>query len=100
VNEDLKARAEKLGYELKEVLEQNLLKEPRIAATGLDRARAIGNELHSMGFMVTWESKLAPAKLTITVDVSIWQPKGNLSPDEQKIYDAWFAKANGFQPPH
>ena len=99
MNEELKMKAVRLGEELRMILEENLLKDPRLTDAPIKRVIEIRNEIQQMGFLVVWKAKLDSATLGVSVDATLYEPKRNLSPDEQKIYDEWFARVNKFQPP-
>lgn len=86
-----KGKAKKLARELQKLLEENLPKDPGLTNEAMARARAIREEIQQMGIRVTWEAVVNPETLAIKVDVTLWQPRKNLSPEEQKAYDAWFA---------
>ncbi|OGY63752.1 MAG: hypothetical protein A3I24_02255 [Candidatus Harrisonbacteria bacterium RIFCSPLOWO2_02_FULL_41_13b] len=86
----------KLAEELKQLLQENLLKDPKIAGPGIERARELRDTIQSFGFLVTTEYILNPEKLeTLRVNVTLWKPNENMTPEEQKMYDKWFTEVNG-----
>ena len=95
-----KERVKQLGAELQKILEENLLKDPSLADKAMARARAIREEIQQMGIMVTWKASLDsrnPEKLEVIV--TLWGPKENMTEEEKRIYDEWFAKVNKIEPP-
>lgn len=79
-----------LAHELKDILEQNLPRDPATTDAAMACARAIRDEIKSYGYLVTWQVALDPNNLReIKVEVMLWKPKPDLSPEDQKIYDAW-----------
>lgn len=95
----MKERAKELAAELKEILEESLIKDPDLTDIPMARARAIREEIQQMGFVVSWEANLNTETLSLAVEITLWEPKKDMSPEEQKIYDEWFAKVNRIKPP-
>ena len=101
MNEELKKKAEQLAVELKKLLQENLLKSASLAHDAMEKAAKIREEIQQMGFFVEWEAKFDPGNLTkIEVDVTLWKPKQNMPPEDQKIYDDWFTKTNKIELPN
>lgn len=96
-------RIKQQALQLQKLLQENILKDPELAKSGLEEAAKIRDEIQSMGFLVTWESGLQfddSGNPKCEVVVKVWKPKENLSPEDQKIYDEWFAKINKIKPPN
>lgn len=90
--------AGKLAKELKKLLQENLLKNPVVTGPAMKQARKLRSTIQSFGFLVTTEYILDPDDLTtLEVNITLWKPKENMSPEEQKTYDVWFAKMNGLK---
>ena len=91
-------KIQEMSYELQRLLEENLPKSHEEAHDGIALACSIRNELEAMGFYVTWIARTTYGDPPITtVEVTLWRPKPNLSPELQKIYDDWFTKRNGLE---
>lgn len=87
-----------LADELREILKKCLWQEPAKITNEMARAGAIRTELEKMGLPVTWSAEINPDNPTeIKVSVTVWKPKKNFTPEQQKIYDDWFAQVNGIQ---
>ena len=95
MNEEMTERAKRLAKELKRLLEKNLSIDPSLVDKTATRIRAIMGEIHQMGMIATWEVEMNTETLAIEADVTLWGPKKDMSPEEQKIYDEWFKKVNG-----
>lgn len=97
-DQSLEENVIKLAKELKQLLQENLLKNPDVAGPAIIRARELRSTIQSFGFLVTTEYILNPSNLeTLEINVTLWKPKENMSLEEQKIYDEWFAKVNGLK---
>lgn len=83
-----------LAQELKRILEENFGKDPKLVEKELERARSFRQAIESYGFLVIVTSVLNPETLKIEVLVEVLEPKQNMTPEERKIYNDWFAKAN------
>lgn len=94
---DGKARAQTLANEMQRLLEENLARDPSTeTSAAMARVREIRTELMRMGFLVTWTCNCDLRYFqTPSVEVTLWEPKPDLSPEDQKIYDEWFRKMNG-----
>jgi pantoate kinase len=92
-------RVRELALELQKVLRENLLKDPEEAQSFMEQAREIRREIGMMGYLVEWRAKLDPESLRLSVVVSVFKPKENLSPELQKIYDEWFTRTTGIRNP-
>lgn len=100
MSEELRKKAGQLAVELKNLLQENLLKSADLARSAMEKASKIRDEIQQMGFMVRWEANFDPADPTkIEVDVTLWMPKKDMPPEYQKKYDDWFAETNNIQPP-
>lgn len=87
-------------HELEALLTANLPLPRDVAAPGIAKAKAIIQEIQAHGIMVKWRVEIpasSPAKISVVV--SLLAPKADLSPEDQKIYDKWFAKVNNLPPP-
>lgn len=84
-----------MARELKELLENHLLENPEKAAPFIDRARQIRQDIESWGLMIGWKTFLNPETLELSIEIDILEPKDNMTPDEQKLYDEWFLKKAG-----
>lgn len=91
------ARTQALVNEMQRLLEQNLTRDPSPeTSAAMARVREIRTELLRMGFLVTWTCNCDIRYFqTPSVEVTLWKPKPDLSPEDQKIYDEWFARMNG-----
>lgn len=100
MKEEIKKRMRRLAVELKNLLEENLPKDPNLTDEATARARQIREEIQSMGLLATWKANLDPENPEkVKVDVTLWMPKENMTPEDQKIYDEWFARVNKIKPP-
>ncbi|MEK9186035.1 MAG: hypothetical protein AAB885_00425 [Patescibacteria group bacterium] len=76
---------------LGKLLEENLAKDPVVAKEAMEKANNLRNEIETLGFRVTWGITINsknPSK--IDVEVTIWEPRKNMTPEEQKTYDEWY----------
>ncbi len=90
---DTEARIIELAYEIEKLISENFAKERN--ETVQRRVKEIKEEIRSYGFEITWEATLNSKDLSkLDVNVQIWKPKKNLSPEDQKIYDDWFKNVN------
>ncbi len=86
--------------ELETLLTANLLLPPEIAAPGIAQAKEIARELQGHGLMICWKATLDSSDPdNCSVRIEVFQPKANLSPEDQRIYDEWFCRVNGLPPP-
>lgn len=93
-DDEAKALAVKLAQELQVILEENLLKDPSLTDAAMERASEIRDEIESMGFMVLWQAGADahdPSRVFVTVE--LFEPKKDLSPEDQKIYNKFIADA-------
>lgn len=95
---ELKERAKRLAEELTELLKENLPKNPNLTIRAMARVKAIQEEIRQMGIRVTWKTTMDSKTLVPEVEVTLWEPRKDLSPDEQKIYDRWFMGVNKIEP--
>ena len=57
-------------------------------------------ELQGHGLMICWKATLDSSDPdNCSVRIEVFQPKANLSPEDQRIYDEWFCRVNGLPPP-
>src|SRR3972149_496719 len=98
LDEKLIERVQRMTNEYQRLLEINFPKAPEDARDGMALAKIIRDELESMGFLVTWEATITcDDPPTVDVNVTVWRVKDNLTPEEQNIYDEWYAKRNGLK---
>lgn len=84
-----------LMEEMRELLEKYSLLDHSIAGPKMERVSEIKKEINRYGWHV--ESKVSIADfqtLKAEVEVILYKPKGNLSPEDARLYDEWFLKAN------
>ncbi|KKU92106.1 MAG: hypothetical protein A2214_01935 [Candidatus Harrisonbacteria bacterium RIFOXYA1_FULL_48_8] len=95
---EIRERVRGLANKLMELLENNVLEEPQAAAAAMEQARAIRREIESLGFLVSWRVQLRPlTDKKPYVEVTIWEPRKNLTPEQQRVYDEWFFRVNGIK---
>lgn len=100
MKKEVKERMRRLAVELQKLLEENLPKDPSLTGEAMARVREIREEIQSMGLLATWKASLDPENPErVKVDVTLWTPKENMSPEDQKIYDEWFTRVNKIMPP-
>ena len=85
-----------LAVQLQEILEKNLLKDPKIAHDKMIEARNIRSKITQYGYLVDWKANLNSETFELEVTVDIFKPKENMAPEEQEIYDRWFLSVNGY----
>jgi hypothetical protein len=86
-----------LTDKLKDILEQYLLKDPAIAGSKMEEAKNIRRELESMGFLVEWIATFKPETFELEVEVKLWKPKSDMSPEDRAIYDKWLLSKAGIR---
>ncbi len=75
---------------MRDLLAENLLKSPEKAAKAMTEARRIVSLINSFGWYVDWSVEINPdTPDKVIVKANLWQPRENLSPDLQVIYDRW-----------
>lgn len=85
-----------LAQGIKQMLEENLVKDPKLVEKEMERARSFRKLIESYGFPVIITSIVDPKDPTkVKVSVEVFEPKANMTPEEQKIYDNWFTQATG-----
>ena len=99
MDETMRQKTMILALEFKEILEKGFVKKQKATDSDLARLKAIRDEIQSMGLVITWVYRFDYETLNVEVEVQCWEPKINLSPEDQKKYDEWFAQVNHFQPP-
>ena len=88
---EIEERIRNLARELREILQTCIAHPPHLVNTQMRKAGEIEREIESYGYPVKWEVTLDENNPEeINVVVTVWQVKENLSPEDQKIYDAWF----------
>jgi len=92
-------RIKELAIEMAELIGKTFTKPVEENALAHRRLKAIRKEIHASGFYVSYTININPLDLrNPKVEVTIGVPKKNLSPEDQKLYDAWFRKVNGIEP--
>ena len=93
-DEELNAYIIALAWEIKKLLEEHALKPPELVMKEMERVLEIREEIESYGILVNIASRMSPSKPNkLEVEVTLLEPKLNLPPEEQKIYDDWFMEA-------
>lgn len=77
---------------IKNLLQEALPQDPQSAAKKIDMARSLKRELEKMGFLVRWKATLNPQTLACLVEVKVFKPKENMTPEEGRLYDEWLLK--------
>jgi hypothetical protein len=84
--------------EMKMLLETICLN-PKIAKPHMLRVAEIKKEIQRAGFPIEWKILIDPLNPTKPqAEITIFLPKKNMTPTEQKSYDAWFSMANNLPP--
>ncbi len=97
-NKEVQEHVRTLANTLVALLKDNLLKEPKLAAVAMAQVQVILREIESFGFLVTWRAQFNPLKdKKPRVDVTIWEPKPNMTPEQQRLYDEWFFRVSGIK---
>lgn len=86
-------------HKIKELLEENLLKDTAVAGPKIKEALSIRKHLEAMGFMVRYKATLNHTTLTCEVEVRLFRPKENMSPENAALYDAWLMQHWSIMPP-
>ncbi|MBU6141680.1 hypothetical protein KGO95_00990 [Patescibacteria group bacterium] len=84
----------KLAAEMRDILKENFLKNPALTDAAAERVAEIRDEIESMGFMIQWQAGADlydPSRVFVTIE--LFEPKKNLSPEDQKIYNKFIADA-------
>ena len=90
---DIEAHLTALANEMHKLIGENFANEPDEAVH--QRLQEIKDEIHSHGWEVRWSIGFDPHNFKgLDVVVELLQPKSDLSPEDQKIYDDWFRKNN------
>lgn len=85
-----------LAEGLRQILEENLGKDPKLVEKEMRRAQSFRKTIESYGFPVIVTSIMDPKNpKKIKVSVEVFEPKANMTPEERKIYNDWFAKTTG-----
>ena len=87
-DEEIFAKAQKI----KDILEEYFPQDPAVAAPKINEALGIKRELETMGFLVQWQAALNAETLVCEVEVRVYKPKENMSPEDAALYDAWLIK--------
>lgn len=88
-----------LAQGIKQILQESLTKDPKLMEKEIERAQSFRKLIESYGFPVIITAVMDPQDPTkVKVSVEVFQPKPNMTPEEQKIYDDWFTKTTGLPP--
>ena len=91
--EGIEKRIANLASELEKLLKEFFFADPDLADGPMKRAKAIREEIESMGWMVNWNASFHledPSKSNVELTVS--KPKSELDSETAKKYDDWFLK--------
>lgn len=94
MNETARERIQELGKRMRYLLETYALETEEIAAPFMEEVRNIRKEITSYGYLVQWNAAVDLVTQKLSVEVEIFEPRQNLSPELQALYDEWFLKAN------
>ncbi|OGY67725.1 MAG: hypothetical protein A3B16_01925 [Candidatus Zambryskibacteria bacterium RIFCSPLOWO2_01_FULL_45_43] len=87
-------RASELAVELRRILDENLFKDPKTTDKEMERVREIREEIEALGFFVQWGASFSSSDPnSLEVEVNLYKPKENLSPELQKMYNDWLIQA-------
>jgi hypothetical protein len=93
---DIEARLIALAKEMKKLIAENFLNAPVDAVH--ERLDEIRIEIYRHGWNVTWNMSIDPAHPDrLDVQVDLWKPKPDMTPEEREIYDEWFRDVNDIQ---
>ena len=84
---------------IKELLEENLLDDTAVAEPKIEEALSIKKDLEAMGFLVRYKATVNHAALTCEVEVRLFRPKENMSPENAALYDVWLMRRWSITPP-
>lgn len=92
-------KAGKLADEMRELIAKWFKESGPDADKAIARVIEIRKEINSYGFLIDWTSSmnLEDPAAPLDVEVTLYKPKPNMSPELQALYDAWFKKVNGMK---
>lgn len=96
MDNEIELRVIALAEEMKKLMEENFLKPSKENDLVHIRLKELADEIVSYGFYFEREMSidvLNPEKLV--VEIVLYKPKKNMSPEDKKRYDDWFRKMNG-----
>src|SRR3989338_414667 len=95
VKSEIELHLVSLAEELRKILRENLIRDPSQTDAAMARARAIREKIESYGWAICWGGRIGLRNpKDIKVRVVLWEPKADLSPEDQKLYDDWFTGTN------
>jgi len=88
-----------LAKRIQWLLEKYLLETPAIANVYMEEVAKIRTTITGYGYLVQWSAALDTQLGRVKVEVQLFKPKPNMTPEEQQLYDTWFLEANKMKKP-
>lgn len=89
-----------LAERLKALLEEYLAEDAAAAAPHMEEARRVKEEIEKMGFVVTWNATQNFDTGKCVVEIKLWEPKKEMTPENALAFDEWFLKRWNIKAPN
>lgn len=86
-----------LANQLQELIQEGILKDPDENAELTARVQELRRQIETLGVFISLSFTFDTSNLGVKASVTIFKPKIDLSPENQKIYDEWHAKTIGLK---